>query len=668
MRQRAMIALALSCRPKVLLADEPTTALDATVQIQILLLLRELQRELGLSVIFVTHDIGVAVEVADRIAVMYARPHRRVGAVRARDRAPRASLYAGPAAIARRPRVRQGRAARDHPGLAAGSRESAAGLLVRAALQVHDPRLQQGRPAAIPRRGRALRPLHSSQPDDGHVCERPGDGARLIQHGDGTAMRELNCAHVLTAPDAMAASGGTIQMEGGRIAAVAPLGTARPEPLLAIPVLANAHDHARAARTSSFGTFGKPLEIWLNYLALFPTVDPYLACAVSFARSALGGSGVVMVHYTRAQGLTDLPTEAAEVARAARDVGVRVGFAPALRDRNPLVYGPSEPILAALPQDSRDEVTRRFVRAPMPVADQIAMVDAIAAATEGPSFNVHYGPAGVQWCTPQLLEAVAEACARTGRRVHMHLLETRYQRAWADQEFPDGIVRYLDEIGLLSPRLTLAHCTWARPEDLELIAERGATISVNTSSNLHLKSGIAPLAEMVRRGCRVALGLDSAALDDDDDALRELRLAHLLHGGNGFRVDISRATMLNMILRNGRFSVLNTEDGGSLAAGQPADILLLDWKAVDYERVRDDIDPLGLLFARTTARHIDEMIVDGRTVVREGHVLGVDYPAAQDELMARFRAGMAQNASLAKALPDLERAICAHFEPDYPCC
>lgn len=72
MRQRAMIALALACKPKLLLADEPTTALDATVQIQILLLLRELQRETGMAVIFVTHDIGAAVEVADRIAVMYA--------------------------------------------------------------------------------------------------------------------------------------------------------------------------------------------------------------------------------------------------------------------------------------------------------------------------------------------------------------------------------------------------------------------------------------------------------------------------------------------------------------------------------------------------------------------------------------------------------------------
>jgi peptide/nickel transport system ATP-binding protein len=72
MRQRAMIALALSCRPKVLLADEPTTALDATVQIQVLLLLRELQREFGMAVIFVTHDIGVAVEICDRVSVMYA--------------------------------------------------------------------------------------------------------------------------------------------------------------------------------------------------------------------------------------------------------------------------------------------------------------------------------------------------------------------------------------------------------------------------------------------------------------------------------------------------------------------------------------------------------------------------------------------------------------------
>jgi peptide/nickel transport system ATP-binding protein len=72
LRQRAMIALALSCRPSLLLADEPTTALDATVQIQVLILLRKLQKELGMGVIFVTHDLGVAAQIADKVAVMYA--------------------------------------------------------------------------------------------------------------------------------------------------------------------------------------------------------------------------------------------------------------------------------------------------------------------------------------------------------------------------------------------------------------------------------------------------------------------------------------------------------------------------------------------------------------------------------------------------------------------
>jgi peptide/nickel transport system ATP-binding protein len=72
LRQRAMIAMALSCHPRLLLADEPTTALDATVQVQVLILLRRLQRELGMGMIFVTHDLGVASEIADTIAVMYA--------------------------------------------------------------------------------------------------------------------------------------------------------------------------------------------------------------------------------------------------------------------------------------------------------------------------------------------------------------------------------------------------------------------------------------------------------------------------------------------------------------------------------------------------------------------------------------------------------------------
>jgi len=89
MRQRVMIAIALACDPLLLIADEPTTALDVTIQAQILALLDKLRREIGMAVLFITHNLGVVAEIADRVVVMYAGRVVEEGDVRALFRAPR---------------------------------------------------------------------------------------------------------------------------------------------------------------------------------------------------------------------------------------------------------------------------------------------------------------------------------------------------------------------------------------------------------------------------------------------------------------------------------------------------------------------------------------------------------------------------------------------------
>ena len=153
----------------------------------------------------------------------------------------------------------------------------------------------------------------------------------------------------------------------------------------------------------------------------------------------------MMVHYTRPSGTMPLVDEAKAVARAAADVGIRIAFAIAVRDQNPIVYGDSEPVLSSLSGEDRKTIEELFVRPSMSPKAYIELTDAIASAIAGPRIDVQLGPAGVQWCSKPLLEAVAENSALTGRRIHMHLLETVYQRAWADRNFPQGIVRYLRE-------------------------------------------------------------------------------------------------------------------------------------------------------------------------------------------------------------------------------
>ena len=153
--QRVMIAIAMAAEPKLLIADEPTTALDVTVQAQILELLRDLRARLGMAMVLITHDIGVVAGSADRVAVMYAGRLAEIGTGRGGADRTAPSLYAGP--DRRDPAAEDpvGSPFRGLPGHAAG------------------PRLDRCRAAPSPRAApMRLRPLHAAAPGDAAGCPR----------------------------------------------------------------------------------------------------------------------------------------------------------------------------------------------------------------------------------------------------------------------------------------------------------------------------------------------------------------------------------------------------------------------------------------------------------------------------------------------------------------
>lgn len=476
---------------------------------------------------------------------------------------------------------------------------------------------------------------------------------------------EVAASSLFRGPDLGLADNVVLRHEAGIITDIAKSAAPAAGPRsLVIPAFVNAHDHARPT-ASSFGALGMPLESWILRSALGTPVDPYLTAASALARSARAGCAAMMVHYTRPSGTMPLVEEARAIGRAAADVGIRIAFATAVRDQNPLVYGDEEPVLSGLSPEDRGTVEQMFVRAPMSPKEYIELTDAIAAAIAGPKVDVQLGPAGVQWCSKPLLEAVAENSAQTGRRIHMHLLETVYQRAWADRYFPEGIVRYLRGIGFLSERLTLAHCIHARPEELEIIAASGARIVTNFSSNMHLRSGLAPIAAAHRCGCRIAVGVDGLALDEDDDTLREMRLVQMVHGGLGFARTWTPAEFFGLAVRNGRMAA-GAPGTGELTPGAPADFVTVDLDRLDRDRIMP-VDPIDLLFARGNASVVRDVVVAGKTIVRDGRCTGVDLEAIDRELRGIYRAGAQKLSPFQRAWPSLSPRVQTWFESQLDC-
>lgn len=450
-------------------------------------------------------------------------------------------------------------------------------------------------------------------------------------------VQSIEVGAVLAAPGRGPASGpARIRIADGRIAAIEPLDGAG-NGLMAIAAPANAHDHGRGLRTLAFGAVDDALEAWIPTLGREPKLDAYRRAVVAFARMAEGGVCATN-HSHGPQDPGAILAEAEAVSRAARDVGIHVAFAAPFMDRNLLAYGDQDQFLDAAEDWVRPRLKPRLGTS-KDVKDFLRLVDEMAAF-EHECFSVQYCPVGAQWVSDDAMAAIAEASAQSGRRIHMHFLETRYQREWADHAYPGpgGIAKRLDELGLLSPRLSVAHGVYLREDDCALLAERGVIVSVNTSSNLRLRSGIAPVGAFLKTGLAFGAGMDAQPMDDDDDMLREMRLLYVNQRGFGLDDKLTADRLFHAATVDGRRAVIGEDGGGRLEVGAPADLLILDYAAMAPDLLSDAADPTTVLLTRATRKHIRQLIVRGESVAENGHAVGVDLPALEAELIAEAKA------------------------------
>ena len=417
---------------------------------------------------------------------------------------------------------------------------------------------------------------------------------------------------------------------------------------LVMPSPVNAHDHGYGIRTLDFGAVDDALEVWIPGMRLRPRTDPYLEALVAFGRLAKTGVGATM-HCHNSLNIDRLVDEAVAVMRAASDVGIRLALSCPLLDFDPWAYGGGPERLKRFLSEEDWHRLAPSIPAYAPVYEQLAAVEAVAKANSNPMVDVQYGPIGPQWCSNALLEGIADASAASGRRIHMHLLESPRQRRWLDQRFPQGIVQHLDAIGFLSPRLAIAHGVQLRPAECEILAERGVQLVSNPSANLRLRSGVAPIAAIAEIGPAFALGLDGTGFDDDQDLWREMRLLHLLHGGRDLIDRLMPAQIFDAAIHVGA-KVLN--------APAAQDFVVVDYNGLIAESLFDDIDETDVLLTRMTAAHAKALHVAGRQIMRGGRLTTVDFDAARRELSAQAAADrprLIEQRSLSRALSDAVR-------------
>lgn len=404
--------------------------------------------------------------------------------------------------------------------------------------------------------------------------------------------------------------------------------------MVAVPGMINAHTHSGQNLDRGVAP-NLPLDLWLMWV-VFGNVsisadDRYTLAMAGALEMLETGCTAVLDHGWVPP--WDFDDYAEAIMSAYADAGMRAALAPMIGDLD---------IFDTMSFEGASSPRPDPLGEPADTGGLLASMGAFFDRWHGahPRLTPLVGPSAPQRCSHELMEGLAALAAERGAGFHTHVLETRTQIAANLERYGRSSVSYLEDLGLLYPGASLAHCVWMDPEEFSTVRRCGATVVHNPVSNLRCGSGILPVADLLEGGVSVALGADGAASNDNQNMFEAMKFAMLMQTLHGSHRRWPQArTIWQMGLRGGADAL--GQPLGSLQPGCAADIVLLDTQR------HVPVHAEGLVASLVLAEHgesVHTVIVDGEVVVSEGRCTRVDGNAMAERsraLQRRIHEGLA---------------------------
>jgi 5-methylthioadenosine/S-adenosylhomocysteine deaminase len=409
-----------------------------------------------------------------------------------------------------------------------------------------------------------------------------------------------------------------------------------------MPGLINAHHHSNGVPNSLQGIDDDFLELWLFASIALRSQDPTLKTLLSAAALLQSGVTTVLdvctISGTPEAGLAELKGR----LQAYEQAGLRVALTPGATYSSFLIHGKGEDetFLSSLPPTLRQQVQKlAFLHQTLSPEDYLEIIsDLVSSYQSHPHISVWFGPPGPQWVTDDLLLKIAETADRLNTGIQTHAVESFYEKLAGPRCYGKSVVAHLHELGVLSPRFSIAHGVWLSEDDIQILAETGASVSHNPSSNLRLRAGIAPLNQMLEAGVTVGLGMDGTTLGDDEDMFAEMRLAARLHRTPQLNKPAPSFTDIFQMATVGSAKLLRQPTLGKIAPGYKADLVLINCDRITWPWVAPEANPLHLLLMRARAADVDTVLVNGKVVLRQGQPTGFDLQAIGQAIAKQLNA------------------------------